>query len=164
MLYKSLLQQWGTISMNQISVEMGDAPIQNWHGSNQSFPFKKSDSTSPDQITRFEKKKYHCRSCALGCGGIVSNEVVPEGHKPEYETVLAWGGLLMQGRPGAYLFDQRKTKPGRHGFNLCWRNGGICDRVRSNMGCLPQEDLDGLDLRWDNPSAILALARLDDPP
>ena len=95
MLYKWLLQRWGTISMNQISVEMGDAPIQNWRGSNQSFPFKHSDSTNPDQITRFEKKKYHCRSCALGCGGIVSNEVVQEGHKPEYETVLSWGGLLM---------------------------------------------------------------------
>ena len=113
MLYKSLLQKWGTISMNQISIEMGDAPIQNWQGSNQSFPFKKSDSTSPDQITRFEKKKYHCRSCALGCGGIVSNEVVPEGHKPEYETVLAWGGLLMQGSlEHIFLINEKLNRAG----------------------------------------------------
>ncbi len=49
MLYKWLLQRWGTISMNQISVEMGDAPIQNWRGSSQEFGFQHSDSSGPDQ-------------------------------------------------------------------------------------------------------------------
>jgi len=33
MLYKILLRKWGTVSLNQMSIEMGDSPIKNWKGS-----------------------------------------------------------------------------------------------------------------------------------
>lgn len=32
LLYKILLRKWGTVSMNQMSPEMGDSPIKNWKG------------------------------------------------------------------------------------------------------------------------------------
>ena len=36
-LYKIMLRKWGTVSMNQMSIEMGDAPIKNCKGSNEDF-------------------------------------------------------------------------------------------------------------------------------
>ncbi|MDO9558210.1 MAG: aldehyde ferredoxin oxidoreductase C-terminal domain-containing protein [Syntrophales bacterium] len=70
MIEKILLRKWGTSSLNQASVEMGDAPIKNWKGSHLDFGIKRSLPTNPDVIKQVERVKYHCYSCPLGCGGI----------------------------------------------------------------------------------------------
>lgn len=156
MLYKWLLQRWGTISMNQISVEMGDAPIRNWRGSSADFGFKHSDSSDPDRITQYENKKYHCRSCALGCGGIISNEVVKEGHKPEYETILSWGGLL--GNKDLESIFAINEKLNRAGMDSISAGGTIAFAIEcAEHGMLSKAQLDGLDLRWGNTQAIMEL-------
>ncbi|WDP89971.1 MAG: aldehyde ferredoxin oxidoreductase family protein [Desulfobacter sp.] len=96
LLYKIMLRKWGTVSMNQISVEMGDSPIKNWMGSSADWGFFKSFSSQPDRFTRQETEKFHCYSCPLGCGGICKTKGrFPETHKPEYETVLSFGGFIM---------------------------------------------------------------------
>ncbi len=156
MLYKWLLQRWGTISMNQISVEMGDAPIQNWRGSSGDFRFKHSDSSNPDQITRYETRKYHCRACALGCGGIISNHVVEEGHKPEYESVMALGGLLLNEDLESIFAINEKLN--RAGMDTISAGGTVAFAIEcAEQGLLSQQDLDGLDLRWGNSQAIQEL-------
>jgi len=96
MLYKILLKKWGTVSMNQMSVEMGDSPIKNWTGSNTDWGFFKSFSSNPDVFIKNETEKFHCYSCPLGCGGICKTKgKFGETHKPEYETVLSFGGFIM---------------------------------------------------------------------
>jgi aldehyde:ferredoxin oxidoreductase len=156
MLYKWLLQRWGTISMNQISVEMGDAPIQNWRGTSADYPFRQSDSSNPDRITQYETKKYHCRACALGCGGTVSNEVVQESHKPEYETVLAWGGLLLnQDLESIFAINERLNRAGMDSISA---GGTVAFAIEcAERGLFTEEQLDGLDLKWGNSRAIQAL-------
>ncbi|MCP4148613.1 MAG: aldehyde ferredoxin oxidoreductase, partial [bacterium] len=94
--YKFILKQWGTSGMNQMSINWRDAPIKNWKGSHRDFPDKMSESINPDKIIKREKVKYHCHACPLGCGGLCSMEGrFTETHKPEYETILAFGGLNM---------------------------------------------------------------------
>jgi len=96
MLYKILLRKWGTVSMNQMSVEMGDSPIKNWKGNNSDWGFFKSISSNPDVFIKNEAEKFHCYSCPLGCGGICKTKgKFSETHKPEYETVLSFGGFVM---------------------------------------------------------------------
>jgi len=156
MLYKALLQHWGTISMNQISVEMGDAPVQNWRGSSTDFRFSRSNSTDPDRITQFEVKKYHCRSCALGCGGIISNSVVQEGHKPEYETVMSLGSLLMnEDLESIFQINERLNRAGMDSISA---GATVAFAIEcAERGLLSAEELDGLDLRWGNSQAVEAL-------
>lgn len=156
MLYKWLLQRWGTISMNQISVEMGDAPVQNWRGSSADFSFSRSDSADPDRIKQYEVKKYHCRSCALGCGGIISNSVVQEGHKPEYETVMALGGLLMnEDLESIFRINEILNRAGMDSISA---GTTVAFAIEcAERGLLSAEDLDGLDLRWGNSQAVEAL-------
>ncbi len=85
LLYKILLRKWGTVSMNQMSPEMGDAPIKNWSGSSKDWGFRKSYSTNPDVFTKCEEVKFHCYSCPLGCGGICSTKgKYSHTNKPEY--------------------------------------------------------------------------------
>ncbi|MEM5774431.1 MAG: aldehyde ferredoxin oxidoreductase N-terminal domain-containing protein, partial [Anaerolineaceae bacterium] len=84
-----LYRKWGTISLNQASVEWGDSPVRNWKGSYLDYPAAVSAGIDPDKIRSRELRKYRCYSCPLACGGICSlNGNGGETHKPEYETVM----------------------------------------------------------------------------
>jgi len=157
MLYKMMLKKWGTVSMNQISVEMGDSPIKNWKGSNVDFPKKKSRSVNPDAIIAREKKKYHCYSCPLGCGGICSGSGgYEETHKPEYETVLALGGLLMNEDLDSIFYLNELLN--RAGMDTISAGGTVAFALECfENGILTTEDTGGLELSWGNHAAIVAL-------
>ncbi len=58
-IYKSILRQWGTGGLNQMSPEWGDSPIKNWKGSSVDWPLKRSGSADPDKIKETEFIKYH---------------------------------------------------------------------------------------------------------
>jgi aldehyde:ferredoxin oxidoreductase len=156
MLYKWLLRQWGTISMNQISVEMGDAPIKNWRGSNSEFNLARSESSNPDRITRYEDKKYHCRACALGCGGIISNANITDSHKPEYETVLACGGLLLnEDLESIFTINDRLIRAGMDSISA---GGTVAFAIECvEEGLITPEDLEGIDLKWGESAAIILI-------
>ncbi|MBW2599111.1 MAG: aldehyde ferredoxin oxidoreductase family protein [Deltaproteobacteria bacterium] len=157
MLYKILLKKWGTGSMNQMSIEMGDSPIKNWKGNNEDFGPKKSATTNPDVFTDCETIKYHCYSCPLGCGGICSmTGKYSETHKPEYETVLALGGLCMNEDVNS-LFQLNETL-NRAGMDTISAGATVAFAIECyEEGILTKKDTDGLELTWGNSGAIIAL-------
>ena len=90
-LYKVLNRIWGTGSMNQMSVGMGDSPIKNWKGTNVDWPFSKSKSVNSDVFTKCEVVKYHCYSCPLGCGGVCSSRGnIPRRTSPNTKPCWRW--------------------------------------------------------------------------
>ncbi|MCD6487183.1 MAG: aldehyde ferredoxin oxidoreductase family protein [Syntrophobacterales bacterium] len=157
MLYKILLRKWGTVSMNQMSVEMGDAPIKNWKGNNTDFGRKKSIATNPDVFTDCEMIKYHCYSCPMGCGGICSmTGKYNKTHKPEYETVLALGGLCMNEDVDS-IFRLNEIL-NRAGMDTISAGATAAFAIECyEEGILTKEDTDGLELTWGNSGAIIAL-------
>ncbi len=159
MLYKIMLKKWGTVSMNQMSVEMGDAPIKNWKGSDRDFGPDKSGAVNPDAIIAREKRKYHCYSCPLGCGGICTVKGKhPETHKPEYETVLALGGLCMNADADSIFYLNEMLN--RAGMDTISAGGTVAFAMECyEAGLLTTEDTDGLELTWGNTDAIVALIR-----
>jgi len=156
-LYKIFLRKWGTGSMNQMSIEMGDSPIKNWKGNNEDFGPKKSVTTRPDVFTDREMIKYHCYSCPLGCGGICSmTGKYSETHKPEYETVLALGGLCMNEDVDS-IFHLNETL-NRAGMDTISAGGTVAFAIECyEEGILTKKDTDGLELSWGNSDAIIAL-------
>ncbi|HON99566.1 MAG TPA: aldehyde ferredoxin oxidoreductase family protein [Syntrophales bacterium] len=157
MVYKILLRKWGTGSMNQISVEMGDAPVKNWKGTNRDWGLGRSYSVNPDAVARFERMKYHCYSCPLGCGGICV-DAGPYGrmHKPEYETVIALGALCMNDDLGAIMHMNEMLN--RAGMDTISAGGTIAFAMECfENGILTRSDLDGLELKWGDSGAMIAL-------
>ena len=156
-LYKIFLRKWGTVSMNQMSIEMGDSPIKNWKGNNEDFGPKKSVTTRPDVFTDCETIKYHCYSCPLGCGGICSmTGKYSETHKPEYETVLALGGLCMNEDVDS-IFHLNETL-NRAGMDTISAGATVAFAIECyEEGILTKKDTDGLELSWGNSDAIIAL-------
>ena len=158
MLYKILLKKWGTVSMNQMSPEMGDAPIKNWKGSSKDWGILKSYSSQPDVFTKCEEVKYHCYSCPLGCGGIcTTNGKFRKTHKPEYETVLSLGGLCMNQDVETIFYLNELLN--RAGMDTISAGHTIAFAMECyEKGVIQKKDTDGLELTWGNSKAIVALA------
>ena len=92
-----LFRHWGTPSNTPMAITSGDGPIKNWEGGPKEAK-ELIKPYNPDKINKIEKVKYHCYSCPLGCGGklnLKNNHYTDysETHKPEYETIEAFGPL-----------------------------------------------------------------------
>jgi aldehyde:ferredoxin oxidoreductase len=147
-----LFRKWGTSGMNQMSVEWGDSPIKNWTGSELDYPLNKSAQISPDKVIDREIRKFHCYSCPLGCGGICVFDN-RETHKPEYETIMAFGGLLLHDDLDAiFKINERLNRVGMDtisaGTVVAFAFEGY------EKGWLPEEWAGDLDLSWGNTEAI----------
>ncbi len=160
LIFIQLLKKWGTSAMNQAAVEMGDAPIKNWAGSEKDFVFKLSNSLNPDFIISEQSRKYHCYSCPIGCGGHCK---MPDGsgntHKPEYETVLALSGLLMCNDLGK-VFEMNELL-NRAGMDSISAGGTLAFAMECfEKGVLSLEDTGGIDLSWGRADSALELLKL----
>lgn len=158
-LYSSILRKWGTGGMNQTSIEMGDSPLKNWDGSNRDLPMSRSRTINPDIIRSMEIVKYHCYSCPVGCGGICATKgKYPHTHKPEYESVLALGGLCMNEDLDSIFYLNELLN--RAGMDTISAGATAAFAVECyEKGILTKEDTGGLELKWGNTEAIVALIR-----
>jgi aldehyde:ferredoxin oxidoreductase len=156
MLYKIMLRKWGTIGMNQMAIEMGDAPIKNWKGSNEDFGPDLSAGIGPDVFAGATIAKYHCYACPLGCGGRIVREGRGEGHRPEYETVLALGGLCMNhDADSIFVMNDLLNRAGMDTISV---GGTIAFAMECvEKGLLAPDDMDGLRLTWGNAAAMVTL-------
>jgi aldehyde:ferredoxin oxidoreductase len=154
------LMKHGTCGFTSALVAGGATPIQNWRrAGEQAFPGVKQVADG-DAVLRFQTRRYGCASCPIACGGICD---VPEGkyplgevHKPEYETIGAFGPLC--------LCDDLETIFKLH--DMCNRSG--LDTISAGhvlafamecfeKGILTESDLDGIRITWGSGPAMLAL-------
>jgi len=157
LIYKMILRQWGTGGLNQMSPEWGDSPIKNWKGSSKDWPLKKSKSADPDLIKKTEFVKYHCYSCPLGCGGKCSmTGKYTETHKPEYESVLALGGLCMNEDTDSLFYLNEILN--RAGMDTISAGATVAFAMECyEKGILTREHTGGIDLTWGNTSGVIEL-------
>ncbi len=161
MMTASVMKRWGTIFNNTMGLVNGDDPIQNWKGTSADLPKHTLRTMNPDKIIAHETKKYHCSSCVIGCGGIVDTQKLTNGefnetHRPEYETVNAFGALLLNNDMDAiYLINERLNRAGMDSISA---GSTIAFAMECyEKGLLSKNETDGLDLSWGNISSILAL-------
>lgn len=157
MLLKIMLKKWGTVGINQYCIELGDAPIKNWGGSERDFTKEMSDAINPDKFLPREVSKYHCYSCPLGCGGICKDEAGSgETHKPEYESVLALSGLALNNDLNS-IFSMN-DKLNRAGMDTISAGTAVAFAMECyDKGILTKNDTGGLELTWGNSQAMLSL-------
>jgi len=157
LIYKTMLKKWGTASLNQILIELGDSPIKNWKGSNEDFGPDRSAKLNPEVFSDCVIVKYHCYACPLGCGGICSKPGKFEStHKPEYETVLALGGLCLNDDADSIFILNEKLN--RAGMDTISAGGTVAYAIECfEKGILTEGDTNGLRLTWGNSQAIIRL-------
>jgi len=152
-----VLSKWGTIGTFPASVGMGDTPFKNWAGTNRDLPGV-TDKLDPDRVLKTEKRKYHCRGCPLGCGGIVD---MPggkglESHKVEYETAASFTTLVLN--DDLDLLYEVNEMLNRAGMDSISAGGAVAFAMECyEKGWITRGDTGGIELTWGNPDAIRAV-------
>ncbi len=159
MLWKIIIRKWGTGGLNQAAIQWGVLSVKNWKGSHVDFDIKKSSNTNPDFIKDLETIKYHCYACPLGCGGICSMDgAYTETHKPELETTVAFGGLLLNEDVEAIFYINELLN--RAGMDSLSAAGTVAFAMECyEKGLLTKGDTEGLELTWGNAKAVIELVR-----
>lgn len=90
----------GTSMSTIISAQNGDSPVKNYKGVGYlDYPMKKAMKLRFKALNAYGSKQYGCFSCPLKCGYMLKYDNLPyedkETHRPEYETVCAFGSLIL---------------------------------------------------------------------
>jgi aldehyde:ferredoxin oxidoreductase len=158
-----MMKRWGTIFSNTFGLPNGDNPVKNWGGSIVDYNKSYYKNVNPDRIIKREEKKYHCYSCVIGCGGVCNINDISKGefthtHKPEYETVNAFGALLMNKDLDAIFYINELLN--RAGMDSISAGNTAAFAIECyENGILTKEDTDGLVLNWGNSEAIIELIK-----
>lgn len=152
---------YGTCGGLEGASTCGDAPVKNWKGSG-AIDFPTAGRISDDQVIRYQRKRYACWHCPLGCGGHVAVESGPyavEGHKPEYETLGAFGTMTLVDDIEAVI--KANDLCNRYGLDTISTGATVAFAMECyERGLLSPEETDGLDLRWGNGAAVVRLVQM----
>jgi aldehyde:ferredoxin oxidoreductase len=151
--------QYGTSGLTASCCASGDTPIKNWGGIPEDFPG--ASQISDDAVQAIQKRKWGCWKCPISCGGLTEVEEGPyksDTHKPEYETLGAFGTMCLNDDLGSInLCNQYCNQYGLDTISVgctvafaieCYENG-----------ILTKDDTDGLELTWGNHAAIAEVTR-----
>jgi aldehyde:ferredoxin oxidoreductase len=94
----SFFHDIGTSAMIPGSVMNGRLPIKNWAGSILDMP--DLEEISGENFIKRQEKRYGCWNCPMHCGGIMKQglgeyQYAAGVHKPEYETIGAFGSMCL---------------------------------------------------------------------
>ncbi|HZK84331.1 MAG TPA: aldehyde ferredoxin oxidoreductase C-terminal domain-containing protein [Desulfosporosinus sp.] len=159
----SMYKKFGTGMGNTFGIPNGDSPLKNWGGSVVDYNKSYYKNINPDKVTKREEKKYHCYSCVIGCGGVCGISDISKGefshtHKPEYETVCAFGGLLMNKNLESIFYINELLN--RAGMDTISAGNTVAYAIECYVnGLLTIKDTDGLELIWGNSEAIVSLVK-----
>jgi aldehyde:ferredoxin oxidoreductase len=151
--FAGVLAKWGTIGNFPALVGMGDTPFKNWAGTDKDQPGVYI-AVDPDKYLKSKKRKYHCRGCPLGCGGLVQQaNSKKETHQPEYETTVSFTTMLLN--DDLDLVFELNDQLNRAGMDSISAGGTIAYAMECyDKGWITKEDTNGIELTWGNVAAI----------
>jgi aldehyde:ferredoxin oxidoreductase len=150
---------YGTASGTALLVALGDTPIRNWAGNSaKDYPVGLAVNLSDEAVIRDKIKPYACHSCPLACGGVIRLPDGGSGHRPEYETLAAFGPTVMNSDLATVVACNE----------IC--NLAGLDSISTGVtvafalecyerGWLPPELAGEMELRWGDGKAIVELTR-----
>ncbi len=163
-LWKVILSKYGTPGLTAMSAENGDSPIKNWGGVGYlDFPLSLSQQIGAEAMAARETKKYGCFSCPLRCGGVLE---LPgragqeaESHKPEYETLCAFGSLSLNNDLETILIlNDMVNRAGLDSIS-CGAVAAFAVELLEE-GIITRADTGGLDLSWGDGRSIIRLVEM----
>ncbi|MCL4436719.1 MAG: aldehyde ferredoxin oxidoreductase family protein [Thaumarchaeota archaeon] len=154
-------RQGGTALGLAMAVASGDAPVKNWSGVGvRDFPPNKADKISGASVTRYQKTRYSCASCPLGCGGLLDVEdgsfAAVKVKRPEYETLAAFGPILLNSNLESII--KANDLCNRYGMDTISAGAAIAFAFECyENGLITSEETGGSELKWGDPAQIISL-------
>jgi aldehyde:ferredoxin oxidoreductase len=152
----------GTGGGTSFLVKIGDCPVENWKttGTDALPTVSNLDAANMDV---YKLRAYGCHTCPVRCGALIELKEGPfatngEVHRPEYETLAAFGPLCRNDNVQAVIKANEICN--RYGVDTIGVGGTVAFAMECYAaGLLSQEDTGGLELTWGNAEALVELTR-----
>jgi len=158
-----VLSTFGTAGAVVHHLQDHDTPIKNWAGNHiEDFPEEKWESVGWPSMEKYAKKKYACTGCPIACGHWVTVDSgkykVEKGHKPEYETLGAFGPNCLNDDMESLIYANELCN--LHGLDTISAGATIAFAMECyENGLLTKNDMDGLELTWGNSDALIEVLK-----
>jgi len=158
--FAQLLMKHGTCGLTSGLVACGATPVKNWrYTGTQSFANLEKIG-DPDTVIQYQSRKYGCANCPIACGGIFNvtggKYPVGETHKPEYETIGAFGTMCMCDDLEAII--KLNDMCNRSGLDTISAGTTLAFAMECfESGILSESDTGGIALTWGNAEAMIAM-------
>ncbi|RLC73238.1 MAG: aldehyde ferredoxin oxidoreductase, partial [Chloroflexi bacterium] len=156
-----LWRDYGTCAVTLHAIQSGDAPIKNWGGSVIDFP--RAVAISHERVVELQQRKFACWRCPVACGGVMKRGTgfyqYREGaHKPEYETLVAFGSLCLNSNLESIIMANDICN--RYGLDTISTGATIAFAIECyEKGLINKRDTGGIELQWGNHEAIVAMTK-----
>jgi aldehyde:ferredoxin oxidoreductase len=145
----------GTPGALESSFLEGDSPVKNWRGWKKDF--RGYRKIGGERFLDLKSKPYGCWLCPISCGGYVkvpSGPYAGEGHKPEYETLGAFGTMCLN--DDVESICRLNTICNDAGMDTISTGATIAFAIECyEKGIISKDDTDGIELTWGNHAAIV---------
>jgi aldehyde:ferredoxin oxidoreductase len=158
--FAQMLMKYGTCGLTGGLVASGATPVKNWrYTGTQSFPNLEKIADA-DTVIAYQSRKYGCANCPIACGGIFNvtggKYPVGETHKPEYETIGAFGTMCMCDDFESII--KLNEMCNRSGLDTISAGTALAFAMECfENGIINESDTDGIALTWGNAEAMIAM-------
>jgi aldehyde:ferredoxin oxidoreductase len=158
--FAQLLMKHGTCGLTSGLVASGATPVKNWRYTGEQSFANLEKIGDPDTVIQYQSRKYGCANCPIACGGIFNvtggKYPVGETHKPEYETIGAFGTMCMCDDLEAII--KLNDMCNRSGLDTISAGTALAFAMECfENGIISESDTDGLTLTWGNAGAMIAM-------
>ena len=158
--FPQVLMKHGTPGLTGALVSGGATPIKNWqHSGTQAYPGG-DQVLDGDSIIQYQERKYGCANCPIACGGICNMNSgkypIGESHKPEYETIGAFGPMCLN--TDVESIFKLNDMCNRSGLDTISAGTVLAFAMECfDRGILSKSDTGGIDLTWGNSEAMVTM-------
>ena len=153
-------QKYGTSITTYDAAYSGDAPVKNWGGIGV-IDLQDRAGLHRDVFKARVEKGHGCWHCPLRCKALLkagdSEYKYAAGvHRPEYETATSFGALCLNSHTDSIIMVNDICN--RAGLDTISAGSIIAFATELyEKGILTQKDTDGIDLKWGNHQAMVAM-------
>ncbi len=151
------LRDYGTPSIMERCLMMGDSPIRNWAGIVPDFPDVKL--IAADAVKAEQAKSWGCWRCPIACGGHMKAGTAEYkydtgAHKPEYETLAMFGSNCMNTNLASII--KAADICNRAGLDTISAGAAIAFAIECyENGIITKADTGGIEMTWGNHRSIV---------
>lgn len=138
----------------------GGTPVKNWAGvGKEDFP--DAEKISGLNVVKYDEKRYNCYRCPIGCGATTKEgrgqyRWEAGGHRPEYETLAAFGTLCLNDNLESIMMINDICN--RCGIDTMSAGATVAFAIECyENGIITKGDTEGIELTWGNHKAIVAI-------
>jgi len=158
--FSKTLRDYGTCGLTGGLITSGATPIKNWLLAGDQAFATADKITDGDAIMRYQTKKYACANCPIACGGIFKvtegPSPVAEVHKPEYETIGAFGAMCLN--DDLLSIIRMNDMCNRSGLDTISAGSVLAFAMECfEHGIITGVDTEGIELTWGNSSAMISM-------